>query len=201
MEEILARGVEIDSVVAANDEMATGAIDVLRKQGLRVPQDIPVTGFDDLMLARLGNPPLTTVAQPFDQVADWAVRAIEEQSAGLRLPARTEFAARFVRRQSCGCGYEAYRRDSPGRGPVSFGRQGIHDRRASGRCGPCWQGFLAPACRAGACGGDAPARWASRGDRRAARGVPRGHRRPARQRRHGQRAATNASQRDLLHPR
>ena len=113
MAEILARGVEIDNVVAANDEMATGAIDVLRKQGLRVPQDIPVTGFDDLTLARLGNPPLTTVAQPFDQVADWAVRAIEEQSAGLRLPARTEFAARFVRRQSCGCGYEAYRRDSP----------------------------------------------------------------------------------------
>ena len=82
MEEILARGVEIDGVVAANDEMATGAVDVLRKHGLRVPQDIPVTGFDDLMLARLGNPPLTTVAQPFDQVADWAVHAIEEQVAG-----------------------------------------------------------------------------------------------------------------------
>ena len=82
MEEILARGVAIDGVVAANDEMATGAVDVLRKQGRRVPQDIPVTGFDDLMLARLGNPPLTTVAQPFEQVADWAVRAIEEQKAG-----------------------------------------------------------------------------------------------------------------------
>jgi DNA-binding LacI/PurR family transcriptional regulator/signal transduction histidine kinase/ActR/RegA family two-component response regulator len=112
MEEILARGVEIDGVVAANDEMATGAIDVLRKHGLRVPQDIPVTGFDDLMLARLGNPPLTTVAQPFDQVADWAVRAIEDQVAGRTVPACTGVAARFVRRQSCGCGYEAYRRDS-----------------------------------------------------------------------------------------
>jgi DNA-binding LacI/PurR family transcriptional regulator/signal transduction histidine kinase/ActR/RegA family two-component response regulator len=112
MEEILARGVEIDGVVAANDEMATGAIDVLRKQGRRVPQDVPVTGFDDLMLARLGNPPLTTVAQPFDQVADWAVNAIEEQVAGRAVPACTEVAARFVRRQSCGCGYDAYRRDS-----------------------------------------------------------------------------------------
>lgn len=112
MEEILARGVEIDAVVAANDEMATGAIDVLRKRGLRVPQDIPVTGFDDLLLARLGNPPLTTVAQPFDQVADWAVRAIEDQVDGRAVPACTEVAARFVRRQSCGCGYEAYRQDS-----------------------------------------------------------------------------------------
>jgi DNA-binding LacI/PurR family transcriptional regulator/signal transduction histidine kinase/DNA-binding NarL/FixJ family response regulator len=113
MEEILARGVEIDAVVAANDEMATGAIDVLRKRGLRVPQDIPVTGFDDLMLARLGDPPLTTVAQPFDEVADWAVRAIEDQNAGRSVPACTQVAARFVRRQSCGCGYEAYRRDGP----------------------------------------------------------------------------------------
>jgi DNA-binding LacI/PurR family transcriptional regulator/signal transduction histidine kinase/ActR/RegA family two-component response regulator len=113
MAEILARGVDIDGVVAANDEMATGAIDVLRKHGRRVPQDIPVTGFDDLMLARLGDPPLTTVAQPFEEVADWAVRAIEEQKAGRPVPQRTQVAARFVRRQSCGCGYEAYRRDSP----------------------------------------------------------------------------------------
>jgi DNA-binding LacI/PurR family transcriptional regulator/signal transduction histidine kinase/ActR/RegA family two-component response regulator len=112
MEEILARGVDIDGVVAANDEMATGAIDVLRKQGRRVPQDIPVTGFDDLLLARLGNPPLTTVAQPFDQVAEWAVRAIEAQVAGGAVPASTEVAARFVRRQSCGCGYEVYQPDA-----------------------------------------------------------------------------------------
>ena len=82
MEEIFASGVEIDAVVAANDEMATGAIDVLRKRGLRVPQDVPVTGFDDVVLARLGNPPLTTVTQPFEEVADWAVQAIEDQLAG-----------------------------------------------------------------------------------------------------------------------
>jgi DNA-binding LacI/PurR family transcriptional regulator/signal transduction histidine kinase/ActR/RegA family two-component response regulator len=113
MEEILARGVTIDAVVAANDEMATGAIDLLRKRGLRVPQDIPVTGFDDLMLARLGNPPLTTVAQPYDQVADWAVMALEEQISGGSLPECTQVAARFVRRQSCGCGYEIDRHAQP----------------------------------------------------------------------------------------
>ena len=108
MEELLARGTDFDGVVAANDEMATGAIDVLRKHGLRVPEDVPVTGFDDLMLARLGTPPLTTVAQPFDEVAEWAVRTIEIQKAGRAVPACTQVAARFVRRQSCGCGYEAY---------------------------------------------------------------------------------------------
>ena len=113
MEEILASGVEIDAVVAANDEMATGAIDLLRKRGLRVPQDILVTGFDDLVLARLGNPPLTTVAQQFEEVADWAVRAIEEQLAGRAVRPYTQIGARLVRRQSCGCGHNAHRPDSP----------------------------------------------------------------------------------------
>ena len=117
LEEILASGVEIDGVVAANDEMATGAIDLLRKRGLRVPQDLPVTGFDDLVLARLGNPPLTTVAQQFEEVADWAVRAIEEQLAGRAVPLYTQIGARLVRRQSCGCGHQAYRPDSPDRSP------------------------------------------------------------------------------------
>jgi len=129
MEEILARGVEIDGVVAANDEMATGAVDVLRKHGRRVPQDIPVTGFDDLVLARLGNPPLTTVAQPYEQVAEWALRAIEEQRAGRSVTACTHVAARFVRRQSCGCGYEAYGRDVPISTPLdATGRGSMVDR-------------------------------------------------------------------------
>ena len=113
MEEILASGVEIDAVVAANDEMATGAIDVLRKRGLRVPQDVPVTGFDDVVLARLGNPPLTTVTQPFEDVADWAVQAIEDQLAGRAVHLYTQIGARLVRRQSCGCGHRGYRPDSP----------------------------------------------------------------------------------------
>ena len=112
MEEIFTSGVEIDAVVAANDEMATGAIDFLRKRGLRVPQDVPVTGFDDLVLARLGNPPLTTVAQEFEQVAVWAVEAIEEQLAGRAVPPCTQIGARLVRRQSCGCGHSVYRSNS-----------------------------------------------------------------------------------------
>ena len=121
--------VAIDAVVAANDEMATGALDVLRKHGLRVPQDVSVTGFDDLMLARLGNPPLTTVAQPFEEVADWAVRAIEAQIAGRTVPARTQVAARFVRRQSCGCGFGAYRRDSQ---PLALGVRRAGPRARTG---------------------------------------------------------------------
>ena len=82
MDRILDSGVPFDAVVAANDSMAIGAIQALHERRLRVPQDVRVTGFDDLTLARLGNPPLTTVAQPFDRFADLAIGCIEDQVAG-----------------------------------------------------------------------------------------------------------------------
>lgn len=74
MEALIASGVEFDAVVAANDAMALGAINALRKRRYRVPRDIPVAGFDDLTVARLGNPPLTTVAQPLTERANCSRR-------------------------------------------------------------------------------------------------------------------------------
>lgn len=105
MDQILDRGVPFDAVVAANDSMAIGAIQALRQRGMRVPRDVPVTGFDDLTLARLGNPPLTTIAQPFDRFADLAVACIEDQVMGRPVELLTEIPSHFVRRQSCGCGH------------------------------------------------------------------------------------------------
>jgi DNA-binding LacI/PurR family transcriptional regulator/signal transduction histidine kinase/ActR/RegA family two-component response regulator len=109
IEEILARGVEIDAVVAANDAMATGAIAALRQHGYRVPRDLPVTGFDDLPMSRLGNPPLTTVAQPFEAMADRALGLVLEQLQGSAVPLLTRLPAEFVVRHSCGCDVRAQR--------------------------------------------------------------------------------------------
>jgi len=124
MDQILDRGVPFDAVVAANDSMALGAIQALRERSLRVPQDVRVTGFDDLTLARLGNPPLTTVAQPFDRFADLAVGCIEDQVAGRPVAPLTEIPSQFVRRQSCGCGY----RDVAVRGPNGRDAQSLAAR-------------------------------------------------------------------------
>ncbi len=108
MDEILARGVAFDAVVCANDSMALGAIQALRRRGRRVPQDVAVTGFDNLKLSRLANPPLTTVAQPFDIFAHLAIDSIEAQVAGRTVPPVTYVPSQFVHRQSCGCGYRAH---------------------------------------------------------------------------------------------
>lgn len=103
IEQILARAPDIDAVVAANDAMAFGAIETLRKSGRRVPGDVAVTGFDDLDAARLGNPPMTTVGQPFSVMAEQAIELVLAQIEGRAVETPTVLAAQPVVRRSCGC--------------------------------------------------------------------------------------------------
>ncbi len=53
-----------DGVFAASDSLALGAIRAIHDAGLRVPEDVEVVGFDDIEIASLCRPPLTTIAQP-----------------------------------------------------------------------------------------------------------------------------------------
>jgi DNA-binding LacI/PurR family transcriptional regulator/signal transduction histidine kinase/ActR/RegA family two-component response regulator len=114
MDELLRRGVKPDAVVAANDGMAIGAMEALRGHRLRVPRDVAVTGFDDLALARLASTPLTTVAQPFRQVAESAIGLVLRQLDGLEVDFCTTLPTEIMVRQSCGCGRRS-RRGEPAR--------------------------------------------------------------------------------------
>ncbi len=60
-EELLARGQPFTAIVCANDRLAVGAIAALRRHGLRCPEDISVTGYNDMPLADRLSPALTTV--------------------------------------------------------------------------------------------------------------------------------------------
>ncbi|MCR2826204.1 LacI family DNA-binding transcriptional regulator [Microbacterium sp. zg.Y909] len=66
----------VTAVFAANDQMALGFVHGLWEQGLRVPQDISVVGFDDLPDARHFLPPLTTVRQEFAALGELALQQI-----------------------------------------------------------------------------------------------------------------------------
>lgn len=58
------------AVFCANDEMAMGAIHEFKQAGLRVPQDISIVGFDDMRYAEVCDPPLTTIAQPAEEIGE-----------------------------------------------------------------------------------------------------------------------------------
>jgi LacI family transcriptional regulator len=64
------------ALIAANDQMALGAIDAFRSAGLRVPDDVRVTGFDGIEAAALARPALTTVRQPMIDLGRAAVQLL-----------------------------------------------------------------------------------------------------------------------------
>jgi DNA-binding LacI/PurR family transcriptional regulator/signal transduction histidine kinase/ActR/RegA family two-component response regulator len=103
MEEALAADLRFDAVVAANDVMALAAVNVLLQHGYRVPRDLLVTGFDNLAAAGLGNPPLTTVAQPFDIMAEQAIRSLLDHRTEKPVPPCCLLPTQLVVRRSCGC--------------------------------------------------------------------------------------------------
>ena len=107
MDELLARRTDFDVVVAASDTMALGVMDSLRKHGISIPYDCAVTGYDDLIHARLGNPPMTTVAQPLELLAGQALDTIEDQLAGREVKAVMLVAGELFIRDSCGCSSRA----------------------------------------------------------------------------------------------
>jgi DNA-binding LacI/PurR family transcriptional regulator len=80
-ERILATALEVwnsppDAIYCYNDTMAIGVMSVLRSQGLQVPQDVAVTGFDDIDVAGFLAPPLTTVRQPRRQMGAEAMKVL-----------------------------------------------------------------------------------------------------------------------------
>lgn len=66
---VLAANPAITTIICANDLMAMGALREVCDRGLRVPQDISVTGFDNIKLAEFSDPPLTSVRISREQIA------------------------------------------------------------------------------------------------------------------------------------
>ena len=74
--------VHVDGVMAANDAMALGALQVLQQRGWRVPRDLAVTGFDDTEDGRFSWPPLTTVRQAADVQGRQAAQLLLDRLCG-----------------------------------------------------------------------------------------------------------------------
>jgi LacI family transcriptional regulator, galactose operon repressor len=100
-EEILSSTCPPTAVFAANDLEALGVMEAARRNGLSVPGDLSVVGFDDSMYASASSPQLTTVRQPFVQMGEVAYQLLTDQMEG-RDPAsvRVELAATLVIRDS-----------------------------------------------------------------------------------------------------
>ncbi|MEF2969132.1 LacI family DNA-binding transcriptional regulator [Paenibacillus sp. M1] len=75
-ERLLTAAPDVTAVFAAADEMAIAVISAAAKLGIAVPEQLSVVGYDDLKLAEMSNPPLTTVAQPLREMGELASRKL-----------------------------------------------------------------------------------------------------------------------------
>lgn len=98
-DELLRQDPHTDGILAANDNVAIGAIHRLRELRKRVPEDVAVVGFDDIDLAPHLPVPLASVRQPFMDVGRSAVNLLFEVMHG-RPPGHLTVAAEFVPRDS-----------------------------------------------------------------------------------------------------
>jgi len=94
---------DVTAIFAANDAIAFGVMRAIHEQDLRIPQDISLIGFDNVEMAGLTQPPLTTVHQPKYEMGKAAVEMLLKLAEGSdwRVPEHLLFGVELIERESC----------------------------------------------------------------------------------------------------
>ena len=90
------------AILCANDSMAIAVVGKLIQEGLNVPDDISIVGFDDIPFASHIHPPLTTIAAPIQKIADLAVNMLVTQIQNKEIDNKhVALPAKLVKRSTC----------------------------------------------------------------------------------------------------
>ena len=101
-EALLALSEPPTAIFCASDVMAMEAIDVVKKKGLRVPEDVSIVGFDDNPLCTYSPVPLTTVWQPIVEMGRLGVELLYQILTGAKKqPVKTLLKTKLIERSSC----------------------------------------------------------------------------------------------------
>lgn len=98
IEKIITENPKTDGIFASSDLIAAQVLQVCAKLGLRVPEQVKVVGFDDVNIASLTTPPITTVHQPVKEMAELSVDLIMRSNKGEMIPTRTVLPVTLVKR-------------------------------------------------------------------------------------------------------
>lgn len=100
LEQIILENPDADGVFTSSDVIAAEIIYVCTKNNIKIPQDIKLVGFDDIRLASLTTPKITTIRQPIEQMCACAVDTIIRQADKGFLPSKTVLPVTLVLRES-----------------------------------------------------------------------------------------------------
>ncbi len=91
------------AILCANDQTALGVMHALGRRGIRVPEDVAITGFDDVPVARHLHPPLTTIRQPMQELGATAFEVLYSRINAGGGEADVVLPVELIVRESCGC--------------------------------------------------------------------------------------------------
>lgn len=100
--QILKEGKHPEAIICGNDDMAHGIIEVFKKAGYKIPEDVRIAGFDNGEMAQMNSPMLTSVDKNQEEVGYKAVYEIMELLTGKDIE-NYEMPCKLVYRESCGC--------------------------------------------------------------------------------------------------
>lgn len=83
MTQMIRKKIRFDSIVCYNDQIAYKLINFLTKNGIKVPEDVSITGYDNSMLSESGPVSLTTIAHPQEKFGELAAKLLLEKIAGV----------------------------------------------------------------------------------------------------------------------
>jgi len=95
--------IDFDSIVAANDMMAFACINAIESLGLKVPDDIKVVGYDDILQAQTAELTLSTINQRMEEQGRVAAELAWKKANGEKVPQATPISIKPIFRKSCGC--------------------------------------------------------------------------------------------------
>lgn len=94
---------DADGIFASSDLIAAQVIQVCNSLEISIPQQMKLVGFDDVNIAQLTTPTITTIRQPIREMSEWAIEFIEKRLSGQMIPDQIKLPVSLVQRQSTQC--------------------------------------------------------------------------------------------------
>jgi len=101
--------IPFEAIVVSNDAMAGALMDRLDENGVSIPEDLKIIGFDNIPLSRFFSTPLATIEQPFKLQVDKALEIMLSLGKGEKVSEVSTLNTSFIPRNSCGCTTESYK--------------------------------------------------------------------------------------------
>lgn len=96
--------VSFDAILAANDMMAFGCLDFLTSIGVKIPEDVSIFGYDDILQAETADISLSTINQQIYRQGQQVAKLVLDCCNGEKIPLSTDISTKVIYRKSCGCG-------------------------------------------------------------------------------------------------